>query len=411
MAIIMISGCWGLLACFLVGIGLSFTRNQFSQELSGRDFWLAFWAGFTAVIAWLQVWHLFYPVNEWAFFSVVLLSLPGWWRFGKKIRAWFLESVQIQPRFLSVLLILVLYLAHRASGPPIGDACVYLHNIAWNHNFGIIPGAARPLVTLGFNLSSYLWAAVLEIGPWEQHSYHLCNGVLIAVIAGRSLLALWRLLNSGVNGWRMSSVTDRYYAVLAVPICSSVFSLLELRISSTDTDTTVAMAAFALAGEWVRLWEKARDHGHKSVAGYDMIWVTGLASLLVTLKLSAAPLAILCIVLSWYWWLKGGKTCWSEWSKPFFGAAIVASVLVLPWLLRSTILSGYPLFPSTIIRIPMPWALSPEMSAFPIVAFKEILFDKPLFHQLMPGYTHWIFPYIFWQATRSPELILLPTFV
>jgi hypothetical protein len=108
------------------------------------------------------------------------------------------------------------------------------------------------------------------------------------------------------------------------------FYLLGAEISSPGTDLPVSLLLWLIAILWV---ERSEDE-----KPYHTPLIILLAAFAITVKLSAAPVALLAAIALGAEWLAGRK-------RRFIGIAACGLAIVLPFLARNVILSGYLVYP------------------------------------------------------------------
>ncbi len=334
---------WAVIAIALIGLGFVVLA------LFGRDHSLidAFWMGLAISVAVLEIWNLLLPVT-----SSIALFLFGIGLFGlavsrSKLRAGLLAAWQNSRWLLLLGVAFALLLALRSCGPcDYYDTGLYgAAAVRWSQTFPAVPGLANLHGRLGFNSSVFLCIAALGQGPWKDLGFHLFTGFLLCALWATLLPACARCV-SRVD----ASPADWFHCILAVP---AFFWTTRSRIVGTQTDEPAAIVALVAAGIlFADLCETHRQDQQAPPASRLFLAVT-LFSLAVTFKESTAVFALLawCLVFRRIW-----QTSVSQLRGLHLGAAFVySSLLLLPWLARSIILSGYPLFPATIFAFPVPW--------------------------------------------------------
>src|ERR1700704_5416382 len=68
---------WLLAGGSFLGIGLLISRFDWPEPKQASDYFDAFWLGFAAIVALLQVWHLFFAINAWLVLVAVALGAIG----------------------------------------------------------------------------------------------------------------------------------------------------------------------------------------------------------------------------------------------------------------------------------------------------------------------------------------------
>jgi hypothetical protein len=145
----------------------------------------------------------------------------------------------------------------------------------------------------------------------------------------------------------------KFSAFLKVFSFPLVFSLLGAEISSPGTDLPVSLLLWLIAVLWA-------EHSEQAQPFYALLIVL-LSTFVLTVKLSAAPILLLALFLC------GGMLFRRE-KRQFTGMVVLAGFVLLPFLVRNMILSGYLLYPFPVIdlfsfdwKVPAERALSERM--------------------------------------------------
>ena len=385
---------WAAQALLLVGLGglaLAWARPEYAR----RPFTLL-WMGYFAAIAFLQAWHLFERVGASATLALTGLAVAGLALRGHAALAELRRLATMHRGVLAASLLLAIWLANRALGPPVGDAGLYhLSFIRWAVTYPLVPGIANLHHRLGFNNPSLLWSAAMDVGPWSGRSSHVANGVLLAAFGARALLGLGRIVRSP----REALPVDVFCAVLLPVVLGQGVSLLELSLPSPEPDAVAGLAALAAAVHGV---EELTD-GSDARSQIGSFATLALAMLAACLKLSMAAfgLGVLATML-----VRAGRRrlLGSRW---LVATAAGGVLLVLPWLARSVVASGYPLFPLTAMSFPVDWRL-PVEEVRRGAAFIHQHFMPPVAQRMRTPGESWVRPWFVWNVTRLPELVMLP---
>jgi hypothetical protein len=322
------------------------------------------------------VWHLAAPVDGRALVLLGALAAAGlgvrrpWRHATRAIADW---------RIGVALLTAAVWLADRSLGPPVGDAGLYhLSAIRWASEHAIVPGLANLSFRLGFNNPSLLWTALTDLGGFGSH---VSISLLVTAVALRGLLGLARMAGGE------AAPTDVYWALLLAPVAGQAVTLHELRISSPDPDVAMAMVAMAAGGELVETTVRPT----RAAAFAAVV----LAVLAACLKLSAAPFAVLLSIM-----------VVSRGQAPRAAIALAGLALAVPWVIRSAIMTGYPLYPLAIAGLPVDWCM-PRARVEWVSGLVREHFMPPVAWQLGEG-RPWVLGWLHWQLTRCPELLLVP---
>jgi hypothetical protein len=402
----------GVMAC-LVGLGL-LPQWVFGLRKQANGDWLfrAFWMGFATTIAFLQVWHLFAPVNGWATLSLTAAGALGLFLYRRCLLHWLVTAIT-KHRWTALFITLAsVWLADRCLGtmdPNCDSMGYHLHVVHWLHSYAIVPGLGNLRSRLAFNNASLLWPAVLETGFWSGRSWHIANGVLLLALMWRGIASLASVAKPRGGGKPAHRFHRVFEAMMLAPLVSQAVSLLDLRISTVDTDATAAYACTAGAILMLRLFSQ-RAPGR--ALDYQLLAVAVLFSLTVSCKISLAVFCAAAWAIAFFWWWRlrsraGGSGVAGRGAMAC--VIVAASALIIGgWLVRGAILSGYPLFPTRVLALDVDW----RMPVPDVVETSRAIFQwakgRPLFDKLWPNYPHWSLPWLLWQVTRSPELILAP---
>lgn len=353
-AIIVCWASWTVLFSLFAGWGavaLRVARRVSGAGFEGLDRWFVrFWVGWALTIAALQVWHLFLPINRWAFAVFVAIGVAGLVASRRELRL--VPDVRRKGLFLALLLLVGLFIANRSAGDSkIGDTGLYhMNSILWSMEYPIVPGVANTRARLGFYCSNFLSGALLEAGPWRGRSQHVASGLLLLVVYGQALLGMFQFDPDKRRLWPYLA-----YKVVWLPGLT-YYSLVYA--SGFSPDLAVIALAFAIGAVMVRLL--CLDADEMSTHGATMAGaVVFLASVGVTLKLSALFLCFfvaLCAAL-----YQGHQALVAKRSR--LGAGLLGVYLLCVvgvvgvGFARSFILSGYPLFPSAAVGGQPSWSV------------------------------------------------------
>lgn len=305
------------------------------------------WGGYAALIAFLQVWHLFLPVDGRALATAVVLGGVSWW-------AWWVGRPAGPPRsapapipraLLVVVALLVLWLADRAVGPCdyYDSGNYHLQMVRWFNEQAAVPGLANLYPLFGYGLSGLLFPALLEQGPGWERSHHFVNGFLVCLL----VLLLARRV-AALIGAR----APRRHQVAAGLLVFPAVAAIGARVSTHATD--LAPALVILAGCCLALEHQDR---RRDLGGSDARLFLALALFAVApcLKITAGAFA----AVAWLTVAAGALRPPAP-RRTLMAAAAFAAVALGVWMARGVLLTGYPLFPATIAAFDVDWRLPVE---------------------------------------------------
>jgi hypothetical protein len=375
------------------GIGSLLSRLLGSQIRDSEDLLYSFWVGWASAVFILQLWHIQFPV-DWR--ALALLSMIGiigllwngpslWNLFGKNLlKKW--------PLFL-LLLVVSFWLANRAIGSArLYDTGLYhLPAVNWIKAFPLVPGLGNLHGRLAFNSSYFLYSALLESGPWAIRSWHLSGGLLLLVLFAQILL-------SATRGARKNEKTHHLFMIIMfTPVLIKAFGQ---HVSSLSPDLPVFILGILVSWKLLELLEKPK--GAPKRKEYSLLTAILLAALGITIKLSflffglfAAMAAATALFSS-----KGVPS-----KKIFVWIVVPLMVILICWMARGVILSGYPLYPSTVGSFPVEWRL-PKHAAMEEAKWVRSWARKPNAHwNQVLGNWDWLKPWAS-RMTKDYEVMI-----
>lgn len=331
---------WAVLATIFTGTGLGIRRHLGLRSTELADFIEAAWLGWAALLGWLQLYHLFRPVDAIAAFVTILVSIGyiiGHLRSGirtswpaRSTAGWF------------VLILIIAYLtAVRATGPVENyDTGLYhLDAIRWIEQFSIVPGLGNLHGRLAFNSSYFLYGAFVDQGPWTHEGHHIANGFLIVLLVGTCLERLLRVLTRRT----VLFVADLFMA-LSFP--AAVELIYGPNVTSFSPDLAVFAVGMVLLTKAIEILASPVN-----LTSARSFWFLAGAGL--TLKLNfvciAFPMGV--VILAYRWINRDSPSSQREW----IFTALLTVAFAAPWCLRGALTSGYLAYPSTFLSLPVDW--------------------------------------------------------
>lgn len=219
-------------------------------------------------------------------------------------------------------IVLVAILSYTVDAPMHFDTDSY-HNqaIQWVEKYGVVPGLGNLHNRFAYNSAFIPLQALFSFEWLFDQSLHTVNGYVCL------LFLTYSMLTNNFFQRKKLQLSDFFKLAVLVYIAVS-----RGNISSPSTDTLVLLLILYICMKWSEFEER----GEKDALPYTLLCV--LAVYAISLKLSAAT----CVVLVLYpLTLLIQK---KEWKK-IFGNMLLGVVIVLPWLIRNVIISGYLLYP------------------------------------------------------------------
>lgn len=310
------------------------------------------WLGWAALLFFLELLNLFFPLTVYAVLPVVVAgALVGGASLTKRDR-WRSLPGAPSPGFLActlLALVAVIWIASRSMRSPTLYDCglYYLQAIRWINSYATVPGLGNLHSRLAFNQSFFAFAAALNFYPYFNHGHAIASSFLVLVTAATAIdLAspLWRRRSSTANPGRVGHAS----AFFILPLLSYLvlFSRSEY-LSSPAPDfasSLLGLVLFLLFVQYLLARDRAGGLGGSGRAAILLV----LAATLVTVKLSNLVFAGTIAVLVALLWAHDAMSK-RQISRRLFARAVGTSLLVLlPWSVKGFILSGTPLYPSLV---------------------------------------------------------------
>jgi hypothetical protein len=331
---------WFVAAAVLLGVGyacrqllIRVFRYDAEPRLRTQDLWI----GLACLVAYLEVWSLFFPITAATLIAPCLVAaLAG----GANLRRpSFRPRLALRDRRLlagcAVCALGVLWFANKALGKPSSyDSGLYHFSaIEYMTRFPAIPGLGNLHERLGAGDAHLLLVALMESGPWGSAGFHLANGLLVAMLLAD---ITWRLVAGGTPPF------TRRVALLLVPTTVTVIALNPgERLSSPSLDSP----AFVLIAAGTLYLCQSLERFEVGAA----MAATGAFATVAVTRPFLLPATILVGIMIVAVSSRGVRT--------LALISVIPAVAVAAWAARQAVLSGYPLFPLKIGALPVDWRM------------------------------------------------------
>lgn len=339
-------------ALVLTGIGLFVLRSMGRRATAESDVLLAPWLGWCTLLGMLQLWHLWLPVDGRAIIPAVSLSAAGFLLAGRPFwSALFGQRRQAFASFLAGSLVAVWVASHTTAQPAHPDSAFYhLMAVRWAAEYPIVPGLGNLQGQLAFNNSFFLYAALLDLGPFTGRSHHLASGVLLFLAILRSLSGLRQLIlrRHAPVAWRL------YDALFLVPL---VVYTMGVYGSSPSPDVGVYVLGVVVGSELLRMTTCGDALSELRLGAREFLLLVFVCAIGVTVKLSFAGYGAAACTVALL--LRVRREGWKTALRPRVLAAAfaVGGFTIGLWMLRGVILSGYIAYPSTLGGFAVDWRM------------------------------------------------------
>ena len=305
-----------------------------------------FMTGFVVATTIFNCISFFSPVNYWLVISALLIIGALNRSASAIIIEWKTKFQSLKPINYLLLIPFVFVLILNALLPPQhGDSQGYHFLTAlWIETYKIIPGLANIHGRFGFNSSFFTSTAAFSFTKISGQAIYSVNVVFIGMFYG------W-LLN------RVFTIKNYWYQSIYLIVALFMFRALFIGMNSPMPDS---IASIIVVFIFIRLIEDATNI--KNILKAETILIICLAAFALTVKLNTVPLILPAIYLFIC------KQLYKE-KKIVLLLSVIIAIIVLPWLIRNYIISGYFAYPVAFTGF-----LHPEWQ-IPLEALK---FDKIL---------------------------------
>ena len=339
----LVLAAWVGVALGLVGIG-ALVRRLCGRPARSADDWLAgFWLGFAATVFVLQAWQLVAPLDRRVLVLLGTVGAFGILREGMTPWKVMARGLRHHPSAVVAFALATVWFALVAlGGPRNGDSGLYhVPTMQWHLAHRLPPGLANLAAPFAYNQSYFLWVALLDVGPLPARGTHVTNALFAVALLARVLLGLSRLVRT-----RACRPADAFYGALLPGV---LLQGVDVNLTSPSPDIAVYTLGMVLAGELVRFLTTGRRFA-------DLAALAVLVACAPPLKLSLGGLAAATGLVAGVAWLRQRPRD----TRLAWATVVIAVIIVLGpglWMLRGIVLSGYPLYPSTLLGMPVDWAV------------------------------------------------------
>ncbi len=350
-----ILAAWMLQILVLSGLGLLLRRVITKTPPRASDLAGAVWLGFALTIIFLQIWHIWMPIDWRASLVLAPLGLLGLaihWRAALTG----MGSLRGARTLLSALVValIVLWFVDRALAAPstYDNGMYHIPVIHWASTYPVVKGLGNLDGHFAFNNASLLYEAALETGFWRGRSAHIANGPLLLVTALYFLYLAGRLKPAGKN-----IALAAYPLVLLTPV---TFLLLDPLFTISNPTPDLIASALLFFISWLLLeqieWQRFSQFEQPD-RGFRIVTLLVLCAVAPCIKLSTAFYAGTAAIIGGLFWLRsehGPIVARRRVAALALGLSVVA---IGTWCIRSILLSGYPFFPSAALGLPVDWRI------------------------------------------------------
>lgn len=335
---------------------------------------LFFWIGWGVLIVFLQLWHLVFKVDTWAFAIPAIAAGAFLLRDWRNILHDLLHLIRHRTVLCLAIALASVFLANQALRPlyDYDTGLYHLQALRWIQDYPIVKGLGNLHGRFGFNNANFLYVAVVGVGPWRGIELNVANSLLLMVATVQSLTGLDYVVR-GRRNWKLPHL---FAVLMLIPVLD--YALLRGATSSPSSDAASGMLHLTLMVLVLAFLQRKRFSD--SDARFELALIVFLAVLGIAVKLSSGVFSAGVVLLCAGVWLVYNRQDAKRALKVIAALGLIGSSVIVPWMFRGILLSGYPLYPSTLGTVPVSWrvpASSAESEALWIRSWARLPQHRP----------------------------------
>ena len=327
---------WIIIAITSYSLGYGFLRLMnlcLGREVSiGKNAnVLRLLTGFMLTNVYAEIWSIFAPVNMWAVYILVFITLVIAYMCKQDMA----EAVNIskvpRPAVIASVAVILLMAYGTSRGYMHYDTTLYHASaIRWIEEYGVVPGLANLQSRYGYNSAEFAHNALYSFKWYTGRSLHCTTGFLAMVSAhllyDKELFTGKRTIQS-VDFVRIGLL---YY-----------LGVLFAQMVSPASDYVANLLIFDIL---ILMLGRVKD---RTLPADHYVLISLLAIYGITVKVSLAPMVLICLIPFVYYIIKKDI-------RSILFCIVSGLVIAMPYFIRGYILSGWILYPSTLIKLGNP---------------------------------------------------------
>lgn len=337
---------WGKMTTSLLGLG----RQE--DNLVTPFIWIG-WA-FTLFI--FQLTHFALPLTAFVVIPVLIIgvasAIPGVIASFRSHTIRTSKVLMVLSGIISVVLLVSFWVASRSMLTPENyDSGLYHFNkIRWINSFPVVPGLGNLHGRLAFNQSFFTYVAALNFFPFFGRGYSIANSFLY-LLANATFIDLLRPVFKRPS----LLVEDHPFKYTSIIIAFPILWYLSIsgcNLSSPSPDFASIVLQLTMI---IILAQGIGEYTTKQAnQNFKVVLLGILATAAVTVKLSNLAFSAVIVSFVILYAIKPHA------KKTVFRTMVLSAMMMLVWCVQGFILSGAPLYPSTIGYLPVDWAVPVE---------------------------------------------------
>ncbi len=345
---------WFYIVATTMSLGYAFSKSiekKFHYKINRFHHLVA--AGLVITTVYAQIFSIFYKVGLVANLLLFITCIGIFVFYRQQMKADFrIYSKQLfSIKGVGIIGLVLLWAYFTSRGIVHYDTDLYhAQSIRWIEEYGVVPGLGNLHVRFAYNSSIFALSALYSMKFLLGQSLHTMSGffALLLSICALDIRKSWKDKSFRLSDFaRIGAI---YYLTI---ICDEVVS--------PASDYVIMCTIFYLVIEWLAVLEAPKQERER-VIPYALLCVGGVFA--VSLKLTAGLILIL-VVKPAYMLIRDKR--WKEIAY-YIG---MGSIVIVPWLVRTVIISGYLLYPFPALDLfAVDWKLSATEAALDAAEIK-----------------------------------------
>ena len=287
--------------------------------------------GFMLTNVYAEIWSIFSPVNMWAVYILVFITLVIAYMCKQDMAETVNISKATKPAVIASVAVILLMAYGSSRGYMHYDTTLYHASaIRWIEEYGVVPGLANLQSRYGYNSAEFAHNALYSFKWYTGRSLHCTTGFLAMVSAhllyDKELFTGRRTIQS-VDFVRIGLL---YY-----------LGVLFAQMVSPASDYVANLLIFDIL---ILMLGRVKD---RTLPADYYVLISLLAIYGITVKVSLAPMVLICLIPFVYYIIKKDV-------RSILFCIVSGLVIAVPYFIRGYILSGWILYPSTLIKLGNP---------------------------------------------------------
>jgi hypothetical protein len=277
------------------------------------------------------------------------------------------------------------------------DGLYYSTSIRWLQEYGTVKGLANINPRIAFNSTWLILQAQYSFHFLQLGLFNDLNGFLLVCLLIYDCGGITRLIRGNTD---LSTIVRAFFILPALlfhhTATSDLFLFNVNFISSPTADIPATLLLWLIVVLSLENSNGALSTSGKMMNATDALLIVYIISA-ITIKLIAIPMLLLIVYYCY-------KLIFAKQWKPLVVLTASCIVLVIPWLIRNVLLSGYLVFPfSSVDLFTVDWKLPIENVYWHENAVKAFVVDS----YTTPGSNNWISNWLLEQSYINTVLLII----